>query len=39
VQRRFDSKVDAAVRAGAIRFSPTLYNDAAEIATLLQALG
>src|SRR5215470_9136486 len=39
VERLFDAKVDAAVRAGAIRISPTIYNDAADIEALLDALG
>jgi cysteine desulfurase / selenocysteine lyase len=39
VQRLFDAKVDAAVRAGAIRISPTIYNDATDIEALLDALG
>ena len=39
VQRLFDARVDAAVRAGAIRISPSLYNDEDDIRALLEALG
>jgi len=39
VERLYDAKVDVAVRAGAIRISPTIYNDAADIEALLDALG
>jgi cysteine desulfurase / selenocysteine lyase len=38
VQRLFDAKVDVAVRAGAIRISPTIYNDEEDIRALLEAL-
>lgn len=37
-QRLRDAKIDVAVRAGALRISPTVYNDEEDIGALLKAL-